>query len=472
MDGRALTENDFSNDPGTEANPEKDHVVTFLENPNAPSGVNLTGDLGNDVFNYNYNKTVNHTICWEDDDPGAMHSMELIDSEGSQVLSVQANGDCVTQLIEAGSYVVRIHHDGRAETTHPIFVIPGRSWGLGAKIDETINGGMLARAVGVLSNILERLDISIAQTTNAQTTAEDNIMTLISTSSCSECDLTGADLSGKVLIGVNLEDAILHDADLSGSNLRNTNANGADFSGADLSCTFFALAELEDANLSGAKVSRTDFIEADLTGADLSGVDGRNTIFRDANMTGADFTGANLPFAEFSFGADLTNANLSMGTFTFSEFNGNVSNINLSGAVLELVDLSGADLSGVDLSGANLTSADLSGANLTSANLSMVNLNAANLNGANLSMANLSGAVWCTGFPACKCAADSTGSCVGCPPIDENCTGPKGVPIGPCPSDIPCSPTEDLALICGEQCPATEQECYCPPPPVCQPPTG
>jgi uncharacterized protein YjbI with pentapeptide repeats len=74
---------------------------------------------------------------------------------------------------------------------------------------------------------------------------------LKTTRSCSNCDLSGADLSGFVLInsdlsGANLSTAKLYKADLSGANLKNAILIGADLSGAKLTGAI-------DANLTGAK---------------------------------------------------------------------------------------------------------------------------------------------------------------------------------------------------------------------------
>jgi uncharacterized protein YjbI with pentapeptide repeats len=75
-----------------------------------------------------------------------------------------------------------------------------------------------------------------------------------------------------------------------------------------------------------------------------------------------------------------------------------LSEANLSGAVLNRVDLNRANLYGAVLSGAvlnraNLYGADLSGANLNRANLYGVDLSGANLSGADLGGADLGGAV-------------------------------------------------------------------------------
>ena len=62
--------------------------------------------------------------------------MELVDSEGNEILKIDVNVECVTEVIEAGDYVMIINHDGRKEKTRPVFIIPGRSGGQQAqKID-------------------------------------------------------------------------------------------------------------------------------------------------------------------------------------------------------------------------------------------------------------------------------------------------------------------------------------------------
>ena len=51
-----------------------------------------------------------------------------------------------------------------------------------------------------------------------------------------------------------------------------------------------------------------------------------------------------------------------------------------------------------------------------------VELADADLTGANLTRAVLDFAYWCDG---CRCALNSIGTCVGCPPVEEVCTGLK-----------------------------------------------
>jgi uncharacterized protein YjbI with pentapeptide repeats len=67
----------------------------------------------------------------------------------------------------------------------------------------------------------------------------------------------------------------------------------------------------------------------------------------------------------------------------------NLSDHNLSGAVLDSANLRGANLSGANLTGAVLFWANLTGANLTNANLTGAGLNFAVLSGA-----TLTGAIW------------------------------------------------------------------------------
>ena len=79
-------------------------------------------------------------------------------------------------------------------------------------------------------------------------------------------DLSGADLSGAIMLGANLTGAILKGADLSGAWVGTTDPNmpwhpkNADLEGVDLG----------DANLRGAELATLDLTETDLSGADLS----------------------------------------------------------------------------------------------------------------------------------------------------------------------------------------------------------
>jgi len=82
---QALTENDFANDENLSADPEIHTIVKFLEHPDSEETENDTGEVGNDVFPLIYTRTLEHTYCWEDDDPQAGHFLELDDVDGNLI---------------------------------------------------------------------------------------------------------------------------------------------------------------------------------------------------------------------------------------------------------------------------------------------------------------------------------------------------------------------------------------------------
>jgi hypothetical protein len=264
QDARVLTENDFSNDPTLRADPEKRLIVMFLEHPDSEKPENDTGGIGDDRIPYKHKRAVSHTFCWEDDDADARHLMVLEDSERNEILKLDV-GDCVTEVIVAGDYEMTIHHDGRIEKTHSIFIIPGQNGDLEAKKEETMPEGILDRAGRVLSNILEKLDISITRNVNAQSV--DNLNTVLSTVSCVGCDLSGANLAG---------------ADLTGANLTGANLTQANLFQADLGGAFLTAANLTEASL----------VATTLTGADLTGATWCDGSICDQGSTGICETGA------------------------------------------------------------------------------------------------------------------------------------------------------------------------------------
>lgn len=294
---RALTENDFANNDSLRGDPEGGVIVTFLESPDSVAPENDTGGVGIDEIPLTYKQNLEQTICWEDEDVDAMHFMELKDSEGNEVLRVDVNGDCVTEVIDAGDYVMTFHHDGRMEDSQPIFIIPNHEDT--EQAGET--DGLINRFKVAAVNILRGIQKSVTKDAKAQT-VQDNIDTLIKTRMCPDCDLHGADLSGNDLQATNL----------SGANLRDANLSGADLDGALL-----WNAVVNSANLTG-----TSFFNAQLDGADLYDAD-----LTDANLTVANLTDAYLGYA------------------------------NLTDADLQSADLSGADLIGANLTGAVFSSA-------------------------------------------------------------------------------------------------------------------
>jgi Pentapeptide repeats (8 copies)/G8 domain len=223
--GTALTENDFVKHPSLFAVPEAGVVATFLENPNSISEPDDTGTVGMDIIPFKYASGMNKTFCWQDDNKESRHFMTLVDGSGTEVLRVEANGDCVTQFINQGNYEMRIQHDDSTdEVFATVFSIPEE------------NG-------------------------------DNSSETTLSTNKCRGCDLSGADFSNAILTNVDL-----HGADLTGANLSN-----ADLRGANLSDALLAGADLTGANLTGA----------DLRGADLTDALTENANFKDAKLTNA-----------------------------------------------------------------------------------------------------------------------------------------------------------------------------------------
>ncbi len=285
----ALTENDFGTDPGLVADPQKNLVVNFLEHPDTEGTENDTGEVGNDVFPITYKRTLEHNFCWEDDDPEAGHFMKLDDTRGSEILRIDANGECVTEVIEAGDYVMTLHHDGRIETTYPIFLIPNPDNIQQARKTD----GLINKFKVVIANILQGMQNTVSKDARAQSVS-DNISTLISTNRCIRCDLFKADLSNRVLNQVvltesslrfaNLSNSKLHFAALDKTDLYGANLSGAetDLSNASLSFANLNSAKLNDANLSGADLTFATMWVADLSGANLIG-----TTFAATNLSGA-----------------------------------------------------------------------------------------------------------------------------------------------------------------------------------------
>jgi len=227
QDAGALTENDFAEGLVIFANPPRGVVVTFLEPPDSEKPENDTGEVGNDIIPYRYSEDLNHTYCFEDENVGAEHFAILFDSDGNEVLRVEANGGCVTELIPAGDYYLEFTHDGKIEETLPIFAIPQQNGEQAAQRVDT-DQRLFKSAKNQFSRIINNFYNIITQKAKAQTVAQ-NRSTLLRTKKCVGCNLSGANLSFADLHGANLSDATLTQADLSFANLR-----GADLSRATL----------------------------------------------------------------------------------------------------------------------------------------------------------------------------------------------------------------------------------------------
>ena len=193
----ALTELDFAKNPDLFAKPDKGVVVAFLEPAGASEEVNLTGEIGFDVVPYKYKNPINNTFCFEDSNIDSNHYMTLIDSNDQEVLKVEANGDCVTELIEAGSYKMVLTHGGFNDRIDAIFIEPQESNEVFAQ--KFNNDGILNKLNRFISGLLSNLDL--ANSSHAQATSDSITIT---NNSCTSCNLLFADLSGRNLENVDL----------------------------------------------------------------------------------------------------------------------------------------------------------------------------------------------------------------------------------------------------------------------------
>lgn len=135
-------------------------------------------------------------------------------------------------------------------------------------------------------------------------------------------DLRQAQLSDRLLQGINLRNADLSQADLHGANLtgadlRNAKLMQANLLGADLvqiraRWAKFNRADLSHADLSRADLFGADFYKADLTHACLASADLHEVNIVEANLDDANLNGANLRYARIVRSrlrqADLSNA--------------------------------------------------------------------------------------------------------------------------------------------------------------------
>jgi uncharacterized protein YjbI with pentapeptide repeats len=327
--------------------------------------------VGIDEIPLTYPHTETDTICWKYDNSDAMDYMVLSDSQGKDVLRVDANGDCVTDTIEPGDYVMELHHDESMCDPLPIFIIPNPDQNQQTmKTDGLFNGFKV-----VVVRILSGIQNAMIKGANAQSiNTSGSRRTLIDTNSCIGCDLSGVNLQYRNLSG----------ADLSGANLYRAYLNHANLFGASL-----LEADMESASMISANLTKANMFLAKLTHADIHGAVLVEAVIARATLDRANLNGANLSEAV------LVRA-------------------DLGSAELYAAILSSTDMLDANLNDANLSFADLSGADLRGAILSFGNLNRANLSGA-----DLNGAIWCDG---CICADQSIGNCNGCASVDI-CTG-------------------------------------------------
>lgn len=284
-----LTEIDFIANTELSADPERGIVVQFLESPNSDMPENDTGTLGVDEFPLKYERRIEHTFCWEDDNNDAAHFMELSNSSGEQILRVDVNGDCVTEVVEAGEYIMSLHHDGKSNVPRTIFAVAdAENLGVAQRESNVVNRFKMS-----MSNIMNYLrevvlNEAIAQDGD-QATTRINTETLLRTGRCIGCNLLGASLDGQDLGPVDLSGA-----DLRFSSLVRTKLVGARLVDADLREAVMFETDLTNANLIGADFRNTTLFMCDLPGADLT-----DAKFRRANLEGVDLSGAVLNGTDF-----------------------------------------------------------------------------------------------------------------------------------------------------------------------------
>jgi uncharacterized protein YjbI with pentapeptide repeats len=168
-------------------------------------------------------------------------------------------------------------------------------------------------------------------------------------------DLHRCDLSGAVIIGLDL-----HGINLARANLQDVNG-GCD---PDLPITNLAGARLAGADARRALLCDANLIGADLRDADLGEASLEDASLRQANASRIRLDGATAAFAQFNE-IRLVNASLrgfSAGSASFER--AELSGADLSDAYLAHATFIGADLRGAQLDGADLSAADLTGADL------------------------------------------------------------------------------------------------------------
>ena len=284
-----LTENDFIANTALSADPERGIVVQFLESPNSEVPENDSGTIGVDEFPLKYDRRIEHTFCWEDDNNEASHFMELSNSSGDQILRVDVNGDCVTEVIEAGEYTMSLHHDGKSNASQTIFAIAdAENLEQAQRSSDFVN-----RFIISMSKILKHMKDAVLNDVIAQdgdqATTRFNTQMLLSTGRCIGCNLLGASFFDQDLSGVDLSGA-----DLRFSSLTTTKLIGARLVDADLREAVLVLTDFTNANLLGADFRSTALFMCDLSGADLT-----DAKFRRADLEGVDLTGAILSGTDF-----------------------------------------------------------------------------------------------------------------------------------------------------------------------------
>ncbi|CAG8756923.1 20679_t:CDS:2, partial [Cetraspora pellucida] len=194
--------------------------------------------------------------------------------------------------------------------------------------------------------------------------------------------LQNADLQSSSLQDANFQNANFQNANLRSANFQNARLQNADLQSSILQDANFQNANLQNANLRGLSLKNIHFEDADLSYADL-----QNTIIQDVNFKNAKLKYTNFQKANIS-GSSLQNARLKGADLSFAV----LQNTILQYANFENAKLQNTNLRGSSLQNADFKDADLSFADLRNTILQDVNFRRANLRNVNLRNACIKGA--------------------------------------------------------------------------------
>jgi uncharacterized protein YjbI with pentapeptide repeats len=173
-----------------------------------------------------------------------------------------------------------------------------------------------------------------------------------SSTSCSQCDLSGKRMNGMTLKNADFSGSLFNNSNLSGGKLHGSDLSGAHFRKAMLygvkgEQVIMRGAVLEDATLTEANLSHSSMRQANLHRAEMTRGTFRDNDFQSANLIGA--TAPSVDFTRSNFDrARLDNADLSSATLDGSQFTGvRFGFANLEAASLIETNFSDADLTHV-----------------------------------------------------------------------------------------------------------------------------
>lgn len=188
---------------------------------------------------------------------------------------------------------------------------------------------------------------------------------------CNECDFSGQNLSGAVIVGAHFSDTDFSHAEMPGVQLHECNFTDSDFTGVEMPNSRFSGVNFTDTTFDSATLvdghgERVSFRSARLSDADLSNIrivvadfsdaDLSRTVFSAAQIYQARFVNTELDRTVFR-GARLQRADFTEATGRGTQFAG----ADLRGAIFRRVELRRADFTGAQLDYADFSGADLKG---------------------------------------------------------------------------------------------------------------